>query len=65
MLSGFALLLALGAVVAVLVWSIKFDRAEGVPRSGLFGIRASVDETQRVTHHPQLPTKKRNIVAKH
>ena len=62
MLSGFVFLLALGAVVAVLVWSIKFDRAEGVPKSGLFGVGASIDEPQRSTRRPQLPTKKRNVV---
>jgi hypothetical protein len=61
MLSGFVFLLALCAVVAVLGWSIKFDRSEDLPKAGLFGIRPSTRDPQRAKHRPSLPTKKRNI----
>ena len=61
MLSGLLFVLALCAVGAVLVWSIKFENVEGAPHSGFFAIRKSFAKFQGAKQGPRLPTKKQNL----
>jgi hypothetical protein len=56
MLSGLVFVLALYAVLRVLFWSIKVDNTTGIPRSGVFGVRAA-QEVVETTPRRQLLSK--------